>query len=49
LALEPVARLRLAEELWQEFARGSRDFRPWAETFRTFDEYERWRREEGEP
>ena len=45
LALEPAARLRLADELWQEFARGSSDFRPWAATFRTFDEYERWRRE----
>ena len=49
LALEPAARLRLAEELWQEFARGSRDFRPWAATFRTFDEYERWKREAENP
>ncbi len=47
LALAPEARLRLAEELWQEFARGSSDFQPWAATFRTFDEYERWRRESG--
>jgi predicted transcriptional regulator len=49
LALDPAARLRLAEELWQEFARGTRDFQPWAATFRTFDEYERWKRERWQP
>jgi predicted transcriptional regulator len=49
LALDPAARLRLAEELLHEFARGSRDFQPWAATFRTFDEYERWKREGGQP
>lgn len=45
LELAPVARLELAEELWLEFARGRPPSEPWAATFETFDEYERWRRE----
>lgn len=48
LALTPAGRLRLAEELWQEFARGRRVTRPWTATFATFDDHERWRRERGE-
>lgn len=48
LALAPAARLRLAEELWQEFARGRKPAKPWAATFNTFEEYDRWRREGGE-
>ncbi|MFO7587363.1 MAG: ribbon-helix-helix protein, CopG family [Gemmatimonadota bacterium] len=47
LALTPAGRLRLAEELWQELARGRRTTRPWTATFATFDDYERWRRERG--
>ena len=49
LSLAPAARLQLAEELWQEFARGRKATKPWAATFNTFEEYERWRREAGEP
>lgn len=45
LDLAPEARLELAEELWLEFARGRPPSEPWATTFETFDEYERWRRE----
>lgn len=45
LELAPVARLELAEELWLEFARGRPPSEPWAATFETFGEYERWRRE----
>src|ERR1700758_1960781 len=48
LALTPAARIRLAEELWQEFARGRNPAKPWAATFRTFDEYQQWRREGAE-
>ena len=44
LALAPAARLQLAEDLWQEFARGRKPVEPWAATFNTFDEYEKWRR-----
>lgn len=45
LELAPEARLELAEELWLEFARGGPTSEPWAATFGTFDEYERWRHE----
>ena len=48
LALAPAARVQLAEDLWQEFARGCDTARPWTATFDTYDEYERWRREAGE-
>jgi predicted transcriptional regulator len=48
LALEPAARLRLAEELWREFARGRRPSPPWTATFNTFEEYDRWRHQGGE-
>lgn len=44
LALAPAARVRLAEELWQEFARGRKPIEPWVATFNTFDEYDLWRR-----
>ncbi len=44
LSLTPVARLQLSEELWREFARGRETTTPWAVTFDTFDDYERWRR-----
>lgn len=47
LALSPVERVRLAEELWSEFARGSRRVEPWTASFDTFEEYERWRRRRG--
>lgn len=45
LELAPAARLELAEELWLEFARGRPPSEPWAATFRTFEDYKRWRRE----
>jgi len=45
LELTPGGRLELAEELWLELARGRPPSEPWAATFATFDEYERWRRE----
>ena len=48
LALTPAQRLQLAEELWQELTRGRNPARPWVATFRTFDEYERWRRQGAE-
>ncbi len=48
LDLAPEARLDLTEELWREFARGRPPSEPWAATFATFDEYERWRREVAE-
>ncbi len=48
LALAPAARLRLAEDLWQEFVRGRKPGRPWTATFNTFEEYDRWRRQAGE-
>ena len=48
LALAPAARLQLAEDLWQEFARGRKTAKPWTATFNTFDEYEKWRRQGGE-
>ncbi|HXQ29767.1 MAG TPA: ribbon-helix-helix protein, CopG family [Gemmatimonadales bacterium] len=48
LALSPAARVQLAEELWQELARGRRAAQPWTAAFDTFDEYERWRREGGQ-
>lgn len=44
LALAPAARIQLAEDLWQEFARGRKPIEPWTATFATFEEYERWRR-----
>lgn len=48
LALAPAERLRLAEDLWQEFARERPPARPWTAAFDTFDEYESWRRRGGE-
>jgi predicted transcriptional regulator len=48
LSLAPAARLKLAEELWQEFARGRQATKPWTAAFNTFEEYERWRRAGGE-
>ena len=48
LALAPVARLQLAEDLFQEFARGRKPDRPWTASFDTFEEYEAWRRGGGE-
>lgn len=48
LSLPPTARVKLAEELWQELARDRPATRPWTATFDTFDEYERWRRASGE-
>lgn len=44
LALSPAERLRLAEELWTELARGRQFAAPWTAAFDTFEEYERWRR-----
>ena len=44
LALSPAERVRLAEELWSELARGRRRVKPWTAAFDTFEEYERWRR-----
>lgn len=44
LALSPAERVRLAENLWEDFARGHRVTQPWTATFSTFDEYEAWRR-----
>lgn len=49
LALAPADRVRLAEELWQEFARGHRAVKPWTAAFDTFEEYEAWRRRGAEP
>lgn len=48
LALAPAARLELAEELWQELARGRKPTKPWTATFDTFEEYEKWRRAGGD-
>ena len=48
LALAPVARVRLAEALWRELARGRKPGKPWTATFDTFDEYEQWRRRAGD-
>src|SRR5260370_21668786 len=48
LALAPAARLQLAEELWQEFARGRKPTKPWTPTFAPFDAHEPMRREGGE-
>lgn len=48
LALSPQGRIDLAEDLWQEFARGHTPAQPWARTFDTFADYDRWRREGGE-
>jgi len=45
LALAPAARVQLAEDLWQELARGRPPAQPWTATFDTFEDYERWRRE----
>lgn len=45
LALAPAARVRLAEELWQDFAHGRKATKPWTATFKTFDEYDQWRRQ----
>ena len=44
LALTPAERVRLAEQLWREFARGRTPTAPWTASFDTFDEYEAWRR-----
>ena len=48
LALAPAARVQLAEQLWQEFARGREPTKPWTATFDTFEDHERWRRAGGE-
>jgi len=48
LALAPAERVKLAEDLWQDFARGRQPVKPWVATFTTFDEYDRWRRQGGE-
>jgi predicted transcriptional regulator len=48
LALAPAARVQLAEDLWQELARARPLAEPWTATFKTFEEYEKWRREGGE-
>jgi predicted transcriptional regulator len=45
LALTPAERVTLAEELWQDFARGRQPSEPWTAAFDTFDQYERWRRQ----
>jgi predicted transcriptional regulator len=47
LALPPIERVQLAEELWSELGRGSRRVEPWTASFDTFDEYEQWRRRGG--
>ena len=47
LALSPAERLRLSEELWQDFARGHRPGKPWTMAFDTFEQYETWRRKAG--
>jgi len=44
LALALAARLKLAEDLWQELARGRKPAKPWTATFATFAEYDGWRR-----
>jgi predicted transcriptional regulator len=49
LALSPPERVRLAEELWSELARGSRRVKPWTAAFDTFEDYDRWRRRGGPP
>ena len=49
LALTPTDRLKLAEELWQDLARRREPAQPWTATFETFEEYERWRREQAGP
>jgi predicted transcriptional regulator len=43
LALTPARRVQLVEELWQELARGRKPGKPWAASFNTFEEYDRWR------
>ena len=48
LALSPAERVKLAEALWREFARGRKLAKPWTAAFDTFEEYERWKREGGE-
>ena len=48
LALAPAARLHLAEDLWQEFARGLKSSGPWTASFDTFADYDAWRRRGGE-
>ncbi len=48
LALTPADRVRVAEELWHDFARGRTPSKPWTAAFDTFDQYERWRHQGGE-
>ena len=48
LALTPAGRVRLAEDLWQDFAYGHQVTKPWTASFSTFDDYDRWRRQGGE-
>ena len=48
LGLAPADRLRLAEELWLEFARGREPVKPWTAAFDTFEQYEAWRRRGGQ-
>jgi predicted transcriptional regulator len=47
LSLSPAERVKLSEELWQDFARGHRVRKPWTIGFDTFDQYENWRRQRG--
>ncbi|HEY7634337.1 MAG TPA: ribbon-helix-helix protein, CopG family [Gemmatimonadales bacterium] len=44
LALSPAERVRVAEELWWDFARGRKPPKPWTAAFDTWDEYQDWRR-----
>ncbi|MBI4500946.1 MAG: ribbon-helix-helix protein, CopG family [Gemmatimonadetes bacterium] len=48
LALSPADRVRLSEELWNEFARGRPLTRPVAASFDTFEQYEQWQRRKQE-
>ena len=48
LALAPADRVRLAEELWRELARGHATAEPWTASFDSFEQYEQWRRGGGE-
>lgn len=46
LDLTPAERVKLAEALWRELAWNYKPGAPRAVTFRTFDEYDAWRRQE---
>ncbi len=45
LSLTPAERLRLSEELWSEFSHARKPVAAWKASFRTFDEYDAWRRQ----